>query len=287
MISVELDKQIIDCYLSNTCSIKQVCHNFGVSLTKFNNTLKRHNIARRPLRKVPSEEHKLKIAASLRKAHTEGRHPGWTAVNSKNEDSYPERCFNQFLDADPMFSGLTILSKVPVRRYVLDFVIADYKINIEVDGQFHYRDQWTINKDRVRDATLVADGWRVFRVSWVMFRDNREQVASDLAAFLESSLATAVHYGAMDVASSKGQPKHSAYCSCGNLMYKTSTNCRKCSDRIRPRPIKITASKNELIDLLSTHSLSSIGRLYNVSAKAVESRCRRDGIDYRSIWASR
>lgn len=50
---------------------------------------------------VPVEEISKKLSNSLKKAHSEGRHPGWKHVNSDiNKRSYPEKFFIKVLEVD-------------------------------------------------------------------------------------------------------------------------------------------------------------------------------------------
>lgn len=56
----------------------------------------------------------------------------------------------------------------------LDFVYADRKINIEVDGRKHHVIRRDFQRDRERDNDLNLMGWIVLRFTWhdVLFRPN-------------------------------------------------------------------------------------------------------------------
>ena len=47
------------------------------------------------------------------------------------------------------------------KYYVADAAIPEMKIDLEVDGFWHVKSEKVRDGDRVRDATLEANGWRV------------------------------------------------------------------------------------------------------------------------------
>jgi very-short-patch-repair endonuclease len=71
-------------------------------------------------------------------------------------------------------AGFKFRRQQPLGRYVVDFVSLEKKVLVEVDGGQHAHDP----DDRIRDAWLQAEGYRVLR-----FWDN--QVFNDMEAVLD------------------------------------------------------------------------------------------------------
>jgi very-short-patch-repair endonuclease len=59
---------------------------------------------------------------------------------------------------DRRLVGFKFRRQVPFRKYVLDFVCFDRRIVAEVDGSQHGS-----KRDQIREAALVAEGFRVAR----------------------------------------------------------------------------------------------------------------------------
>ena len=60
--------------------------------------------------------------------------------------------------------GVHVRKQAPIGPYIADFAIHSAKIVIEVDGEFHFESE-RMAKDRVRDAWLAGQGYRVIRMS--------------------------------------------------------------------------------------------------------------------------
>jgi very-short-patch-repair endonuclease len=58
--------------------------------------------------------------------------------------------------------GLGFRRQVPIAGYIGDFACPEHKLVIEIDGPSHTFDQ-SIERDKVRDLTLVSLGWTVLR----------------------------------------------------------------------------------------------------------------------------
>jgi hypothetical protein len=105
-----------------------------------------------------SDEMKIKISNSIKLAHSEGRHPGWNHINSdKSRRSYPEKIFYEFLIKNDYFNKYEIVEKFPIGGYFLDFAFIDKKIDLEIDGEQHYRTE-NIEHDLKRDKYMNDNG---------------------------------------------------------------------------------------------------------------------------------
>jgi very-short-patch-repair endonuclease len=71
---------------------------------------------------------------------------------------------------DRRLHGLKFRRRVPLGRYVVDFLCLSNRLVIEADGPHHDADQ-----DAVRDAWLNAEGFRVLRFPNAEIQDRREE----------------------------------------------------------------------------------------------------------------
>jgi len=60
--------------------------------------------------------------------------------------------------------------------YIADAAFPDSKLDIEVDGWWHYKHEPTRERDIIRDRTLRANGWQVLRISGRHLYSHREEV---------------------------------------------------------------------------------------------------------------
>ena len=86
-----------------------------------------------------------------------------------------------YLLRDRRFDGIKFRRQVPFGPYIIDFVCFDRRLVVEVDGGQHAESQ----VDKVRDAYLQAEGFRVVRYWNTDVLKNREGVLTDLLAQLE------------------------------------------------------------------------------------------------------
>ena len=134
-----------------------------------------------------SKSHKKSISDSLKKAHKEGRHPGWKHINENNKRSYPEKCFSEILKDLNLYKKYLIIEQFSVNKYFLDFAIIDLKIDIEIDGQQHFRTKESILKDDLRDRFLKNNGWKVYRIAWLEILNKREKTINDFKIWLNNN----------------------------------------------------------------------------------------------------
>ena len=84
--------------------------------------------------------------------------------------------------------GIRVTRQVSVpssaRPFLLDFAVADARVDIEVDGPHHYTSLQR-SKDAYRDRLLRRRGWRVIRVPAQAVYDDADGVAAKLARTLE------------------------------------------------------------------------------------------------------
>jgi very-short-patch-repair endonuclease len=88
---------------------------------------------------------KISQARQLRKAMTKPEVWLWGSLKSQHEN------------------GLVFRRQHPIGPYILDFYCVKAKLAIEVDGEYHSRDE-QILRDQIRDAYLADIGIAVHRV---------------------------------------------------------------------------------------------------------------------------
>lgn len=135
-----------------------------------------------------SEETKKKISKGLIESHKNGKHPGWSFINNDiNKRSYPEKWFiKNVLTKYNLYSKYTIIEKMSFSKYFLDFALLDMKIDIEIDGQQHFRTNDAINHDKERDNYLLNNEWRVYRISWLELINKPNETISDFLNWIDN-----------------------------------------------------------------------------------------------------
>ena len=91
------------------------------------------------------------------------------------------------------------LPKPEVNAYILiagrwiecDCVWREARVIVELDGREVHDTAFAFERDRARDRSLQARGWRTVRVTWRQLEDDPEAVAYDLRAILTASAGTA------------------------------------------------------------------------------------------------
>ncbi len=69
-------------------------------------------------------------------------------------------------------------------RYILDAALPDLKVDFEVDGWWHFNDERIMNRDKVRDATLQLNGWKVVRIPGSSIYNHAESLKQLVEAHL-------------------------------------------------------------------------------------------------------
>jgi very-short-patch-repair endonuclease len=70
------------------------------------------------------------------------------------------------------------------RFFEVDCLWRAERLIVELDGRFVHGTWRTSERDKERDRLLIADGWRVVRVTWRQLRDDAPAVIADLRKLL-------------------------------------------------------------------------------------------------------
>ena len=94
-------------------------------------------------------------------------------------------------DFEALFAQVVAANDLPVPRFNADLAVSGRlvrpdalwdreRVIVELDGRATHGTQLAFEADRERDRLLVADGWRVVRVTWRQLRQDPGRIASDL-----------------------------------------------------------------------------------------------------------
>lgn len=70
------------------------------------------------------------------------------------------------------------------RFFEVDCLWSAQRLVVELDGRAVHGTRLAFEKDRERDRLLMADGWRVVRVTWRQLRDDAPAILADLRRML-------------------------------------------------------------------------------------------------------
>jgi len=81
---------------------------------------------------------------------------------------------------------LPVERKLPASKsyYIMDAAFPEIRLDVEVDGWWHYNNSQVKQNDSIRDKTLELNGWRVLRLSGSHVYNHPEEVKSMIAEYL-------------------------------------------------------------------------------------------------------
>lgn len=158
---------------------------------------------------ITSEETKQKLSSALKLAHATGKHSGWSHINSRNDKtSYPERFFIEVLKNNGLYDKYNIEQKLSIGKYFLDFAIIDLKLNIEIDGQQHFRTDDAILHDKIRNEYLINKGWKIYRICWIEMMQKTQEIIEHFINYINNIDNETNHYYVISDIVLKRQPKY-------------------------------------------------------------------------------
>jgi very-short-patch-repair endonuclease len=94
-------------------------------------------------------------------------------------------------DFEEAFRGLLIRGRLPLPRFNADLAAGGrfFEVDclwaarwliVELDGRVVHGTRSAFEADRRRDRLLLAEGWRVMRVTWAQLRDEPDEIVADL-----------------------------------------------------------------------------------------------------------
>lgn len=110
-----------------------------------------------------------------------GQHGGF----DKSKKTYLENWFNDILIKNDIYNQYNIEYNYSVYPYFLDFAFIDLKLDVEVDGKFHYTQEQNIKHDKKRNEYLINKGWKVFRISIDEVNHNSLEIENEFLEYLQ------------------------------------------------------------------------------------------------------
>ena len=133
-----------------------------------------------------SEENRKKLSEGrLRYLKTLSENP--TKYVNRSKESYWEKYFREnVLEKERLFEKYKIVQEYREGTYSLDFAIfgKDRKIDLEIDGQQHFKNEQYMKRDKIRNSYLEIKGWKVYRLSCFLIKASFEKEKERFLEFL-------------------------------------------------------------------------------------------------------
>lgn len=133
--------------------------------------------------KKHTEETKEKIRKKRVEYLSDGKQHG---AFDKSKKTYLEQWFEDFLLESKLSDKYNIKYNYSVYPYFLDFAFLDLKLDVEVDGRFHYIYDENIEHDKKRNQKLEKSGWRIYRISIDEVNKNPDLVKKEFITYLST-----------------------------------------------------------------------------------------------------
>lgn len=254
-----MENYIINSYKEGS-SICEISRTIKKSRTFVSNVLLRNKIERRSL----SESRKLFL-----KNHPESH--SWRRIGklkSKPCESFKQILKNEGIDFIEEFSDFD-------RFYSIDIAFPKMKIGFEINGNQHYDENWQLKEYyKNRSSYLEGIGWKIYQIHYSICFDKNKVL--DIYQKLKSNEKYQFDFD-MYLNNKKERKENSKKrkfknCECGELIYKSSDRCKKCSRKfvgIINRKIKNRPSIDELMNDIKNIGYMATGRKYGVSDNSI------------------
>lgn len=194
-------------------------------------------------------------------------------VWAKRTMSYPEKCFQKFLEENGYDKKFLIVREHPIFPYFIDFAFIDEKIAVEIDGIQHTFPERK-ESDIKKDALLREQGWKVLRFSERIVKTDWKIIKDELDKYINlDDYELHERVGIL-----KHQPKK------GWIKKERDANGRTKDEieRILKRRKVERPSKEELIQLISQYSILELGKQFGVSDTAIRKWLKWEGLPFRT-----
>lgn len=131
-----------------------------------------------------SETQKKRISDGMKKAHEKGI--AWNIGKSRwnNEQSYPEKFFEQVINNE--FDDTEYEMEYPMGIYSLDFAWPKKNLAIEIDGEQHQRFEEYRERDCRKDKYAEDHGWKILRITWKDMHHNPKEKIKEAYKFIHT-----------------------------------------------------------------------------------------------------
>jgi very-short-patch-repair endonuclease len=152
----------------------------------------------RQLERAMDEAERLRLPDTLSLVDVVHRHPGARGVQKIKSKlakhdlarsftrSGLERAFTEFVEEHDLPRPITNLI---VQGFECDAVWPEHRLIVELDTHDYHHTAAAFERDRERDRTLTAAGWRTVRVTGLQLDEDRSRLAEDLATMTSEVIA--------------------------------------------------------------------------------------------------
>ena len=114
---------------------------------------------------------------------------------ARRKMSYLENMFyNECILKYDLQHHYNIINEYSEYPYFLDFAFIDLKIDVELDGKCHFvNGDKRIQHDNIRDDYLNSKGWKIFRISYYQFINDKDEIINKFLEYLKSNNRENIH----------------------------------------------------------------------------------------------
>ena len=281
LFSEEQIKAIQEDYVVNELSIRDIQRKYNIKCKEWirtkplkgllRNYTESNSIAHKkyPDRYKHSEETKKKM--SQKRLEYMKEHPECTAWRKRNEPSYPEKMFIEFIEKYEYDKNYLIEREYPVFPFFIDFAFLPIKLAVEIDGSQHERDKERVLKDEEKNKVLINNGWKVLRITENLIKTDWDEVQNKLEEFISSDEIKLEKVGIFTYQELNKKPKRKK----GEITAKMAESFYK-QRKVTNRP-----SKEELECLVPENSFTYLGKKFGVNGNTIKKWCKRYGLPFR------
>lgn len=275
-IFTEDDKKVIrNDYVENFLSIREILQKYNIKskswlcdhvlkgFTRNNSEAVKIAHKIKPECFKHTEESKQKIREKRLKYLKE--HPEDTAWRKRNEPSYPEKVFLNFLKEYGYDKKFLIEREKSVFPFYIDFAFINEMIAVEIDGSQHETNPERKQKDIEKDALLQSKGWKVLRFTEHIVKTDWTLIKEKLDKFINTNDITHEKVGIYKY-ESKNKKKTRKI---NQKTHRNGLTEKMIESAYKQRKVKDRPLYDELIEMLKYSTYTAIGRKYGVSDNTI------------------
>ena len=216
-----------------------------------------------------SEEAKSKVREARLKFMKE--HPEQTAWRlSKNNTSYPEKCFIKYLKDRGINKKYEIEREKSFFPYYADFAFNEIKLVVEIDGSQHEIENERQERDNKKDELIQSLGWKIIRYTEDTVKNDWNLIDKTLNLDNFRKIESGKRFGIFK------KPK-------GYIKKERLDNGRTSAQNeasLKQRKVE-RPTKEKLLELVKKYSFRALGKEFGVSDRTISKWCKYYGLPYK------